>query len=117
MPTYEGPWQRWMPADLRLYHGTNAAHAERIVREGLRKPLGVGGRGWPMLTTNFDQAARYAQGVTGRAVVEFFFPGPSAKDWLWPETAHNVYGFTADAYALRHDHIPPEFVVGVVEVL
>lgn len=109
---------------VTLYHGTTADRVDGIRSNGLTPPPGKGSmNGWYMLTTSYDQAARYAQGSGERVVVEYDIPddriysrdhdGPG--DLLWPGVEHDVYDFDAVAYAPRGP-IPSSFIKDVHHV-
>lgn len=96
---------------LTLYHGTLARHVDAIRREGLKPPPGVNPAGWFMLTTSFDQAARYTNTRPEPSVVLeyrvpedliYAFENPNRGDAvLWGGEPHDVYGHAATAYAIK----------------
>lgn len=75
-----------------FYHGTSRKNAEGIRKEGLRPPPGVG-VGWTMLTTNREQAARYAVGQSGDVVLHFRVPHDEVARSIGHPAPHTAYGF------------------------
>jgi len=100
--------------DVVLYHGTSPEGLEHVRQNGLSTPASVmHPASWPMLTDNFDQAARYSRGK----VIEYHFT-PDELDYhnglLWPGQEHNVYDQQATAYAPQH--VPADRIVKVHDV-
>ena len=106
--------------DLTLYHGTLASRIPAIKAEGLKPPPGVSPAGWFMLTTSFEQAARYTPDRPDdpSVVLEYRLPenmiyafsNPNRGNAvLWPGQPHNVYGFDATAYAVK-DVLPSRYL-------
>ncbi len=105
--------RRRSAAPVTLYHGTHDEGLAHIQQNGLQAPSGVNPAMWPMLTDNFDQAARYGQGK----VVEYQFQ-PQHLDFrhpegmLWPAQPHDVYGHPANAYGIKNN-LPPSMITKV----
>lgn len=102
--------------DLVLFHGTSAAKVDAIRTQGLNPPPGVSPAGWFMLTTSFEQAARYAT-AEDAVVLEYRIPAALTSyraegGLLWPGQPHDVYGFAATAYAVKGS-IPGQYLVAV----
>lgn len=110
-------------SSIKLYHGTLAEYLPSIKAQGLKPPEGMGfSANWFMLTTSFEQAARYASGRGDPIVIEYDIP--LSKIWdhgvqdalLWPGGEHNAYiEGGATAYALRQP-LPGSFIVRVHQV-
>ena len=88
--------------DLVLYHGTLAKNIDGIRQKGLVSPPGVNGAGWPMLTTDYAQAARYTSGRPDSVVLEYHVPrnrlfenrhDSDVDPLLWPGDIHSAYDF------------------------
>lgn len=91
---------------VTLYHGTRASNVDSIKREGLHRNMHVIGA-WPTLTTNRDQAMRYANDQEPAVITV-----RTQRSNLTHPVEHTAYGFEgAKAYGLLHD-IPPEHIRG-----
>lgn len=107
------------PDTLVLYHGTTADCLDGIRSTGLTPPSTVNPAGWPMLTTSFDQAARYTSGKPGGVVLEYGVP--RSRMWesrfdsedeplLWPGDIHSAYEYPdAVGYGIK-GALPQEYL-------
>ena len=105
--------------DLILYHGTGADSVPHIQQNGLMHPPGVSPAGWPMLTTDFDQAKAYAT-RDNPVVLEYHVPAnltygrwrthrTGEEPYLWDAEPHTAYDYPAQSYALKRP-LPATFL-------
>jgi len=105
--------------DLILYHGTGADSVPHIQQNGLMHPPGVSPAGWPMLTTDFDQAKAYAT-RDNPVVLEYHVPAnltygrwrthrSGEEPYLWDAEPHTAYDYPAQSYALKRP-LPATFL-------
>ena len=108
--------------DLILYHGTGADSVPHIQQNGLMHPPGVSPAGWPMLTTDFDQAKAYAT-RDNPVVLEYHVPAnltygrwrthrSGEEPYLWDAEPHTAYDYPAQSYALKRP-LPATFLRAV----
>mgnify|MGYP000919604390 FL=1 len=108
--------------DLILYHGTGADSVPHIQQNGLMHPPGVSPAGWPMLTTDFDQAKAYAT-RDNPVVLEYHVPAnltygrwrthrTGEEPYLWDAEPHTAYDYPAQSYALKRP-LPATFLRAV----
>jgi hypothetical protein len=124
---------RFSSAAVTVYHGTTAANAAKIRREGLISKLGYDRPQWYMVAADFNSAAFHSgnQGEgteEGSVVIEFKVPtepkqldeGKTRNMWpgypyLWKPTPITWEGKSTKWYALKQP-LPPEFIKKVTRV-
>ena len=115
------PWRVAAEQSLVLYHGTGERSVDHITQNGLMPPPNVNSAGWPMLTTDFNQAVNYAQS-DNPVVAEYHIPAHRTygrwrhddtntdEPLLWDAQPHMDSSYPgAQSYAVKSP-IPAEFL-------